>query len=141
MTKNELKGILHLNTIINSKLRQLEEIKKYEYTLSAVSYEDVFSKGNNISDPTGNAAIKTTDKIIELNSSIVEDIDNLISLKTNARNKFNQLDIKLRTVMELRYLECRSWENVAEEMNYSIDNVYKLHGVALQKIQKKGEKN
>ena len=43
-------------------------------------------------------------------------------------------DITQREVLERRYLLYQRWNRIAEEMNYSVDNVYKLHGKALQKI-------
>ena len=40
----------------------------------------------------------------------------------------------LREVLERRYFLYQKWEEIASEMHYSVDNVYKLHGKALQKI-------
>ena len=43
-------------------------------------------------------------------------------------------DTTQREVLERRYLLYQKWSVIAEEMNYSLDNVFKLHGKALQKI-------
>ena len=40
-------------------------------------------------------------------------------------------DERLVRLMELRYLECRSWEDVAAEMGYSQSQMFKLHRHAL----------
>ncbi len=39
-----------------------------------------------------------------------------------------------QSVLLMRYVRCYRWEDIAREMNYSLDNIYKLHGKALQKI-------
>jgi DNA-directed RNA polymerase specialized sigma24 family protein len=36
-----------------------------------------------------------------------------------------------QSILLMRYVRCYRWEQIAEEMNYSLDNIYKLHGKAL----------
>lgn len=131
MTKEELKSILYLDQLINSKLRQLEQLKAYRARLPAGS-SDTGPVQSGLSDPTASAAIK----IAMLDQAIVDDIDHLVDLKLAARDLFRRLDgdLQLKVVMEMRYLECMNWDKIAYLMNYSIRNVYKLHGVALGRI-------
>lgn len=39
-----------------------------------------------------------------------------------------------RTLLELRYVTCLTWEQVAEQMNYEVRTVYRLHEIALGKM-------
>lgn len=43
-------------------------------------------------------------------------------------------DLKYRSVMELRYLECMSWREVAQSLHFSHKHVFKLHGEALRRL-------
>lgn len=44
-------------------------------------------------------------------------------------------DMKYQSLLFMRYVRCYTWEKISFEMNYSLDNVYKLHVKALQSIQ------
>lgn len=43
-------------------------------------------------------------------------------------------DQKEKELLWLRYIDGRKWEEVAEEMHYSSQHIYRLHGQALQSI-------
>lgn len=45
-------------------------------------------------------------------------------------------DDRLQTLLVLRYIKGLSWESIAEEMCYSIRQIYNLHGIALSVIGK-----
>lgn len=128
MTKEELKSILYLDQLINSKLRQLDQLKAYRARLPAGS-SDAGPVQSGLSDPTASMAAKITD----LDRSINCDIDKLVELKESARVLFCKLDgdLRLKLIMELRYLECLDWRGVAERSGYNSRHVYKLHGQAL----------
>jgi DNA-directed RNA polymerase specialized sigma24 family protein len=40
-----------------------------------------------------------------------------------------------QSILLMRYVRCYSWEQIAEEMNYSIRQVYEYHGRALQCVR------
>lgn len=42
-----------------------------------------------------------------------------------------------RQVLNMRYLYCKSWEQIAAELNVSVRYIHKLHGTALEKISQK----
>ena len=42
-----------------------------------------------------------------------------------------------RQVLNMRYLYCKSWEQIAAELNVSVRYIHKLHGTALEKISRK----
>ena len=48
-------------------------------------------------------------------------------------NEVNNPEYKL--ILELRYLCFRSWEEIAVEMDYGIDNVFRVHRKALASVQ------
>lgn len=135
MTKDDLKSILFLDQLINSKLRQLDQLKAYRARLPTGA-SDTGPVQSGISDPTANMAAKITD----LDRSINDEIDKLVELKESARVLFCRLDcdLRLKLIMELRYLECLDWRGVAARSGYNPRHVYKLHGRALEILFKDG---
>lgn len=131
MTKDELKNIPYLDGLINSKIRQLDQLRRYRGRLPTYKGQESVQTGS-VGDPTASIALK----IVCLNEEIVQDIDRLIDLKAEARSMFAQLDddLKYKSVMELRYLECMSWRNVAQSLHFSYKHVFKLHGEALRRL-------
>ncbi|MEG1149598.1 MAG: hypothetical protein RSD98_13515, partial [Niameybacter sp.] len=43
-------------------------------------------------------------------------------------------NFEYQTLLELRYLCFKTWEQIAVDMDYGIDNIYKLHQKALRII-------
>lgn len=77
-------------------------------------------------------------KLVDLENEINRDIDNLVDLKREIMTAIRSIrDLEYRTVLELRYLCFKPWEQIAVEMECGIDNVYKLHQKALKKLETK----
>lgn len=132
MDKKELMKIIYLNDRINSKLRQLDELKLTKETVRGIDYSiDKVQTG-----PTSSME-NVIIKIVDYEQEINKDIDKLIDMKDNARRAINKVDGVYGTVLEMRYLECMRWEEIAYRLNYGIRHVYKLHGQALSKIKKR----
>ena len=75
-------------------------------------------------------------KIVDLENEINCDIDSLVDMKREIMNAIHSVrDLDYRTVLEMRYLCFKPWEQIAVEMGCSIDNVYKLHQKALKKLE------
>ena len=78
-------------------------------------------------------------KIIDFENEINADIDNLVALKREIMAAIRSIhDPDYCTVLELRYLCFKPWEQIAVEMSYGIDNVYKLHRMALKMLETQG---
>ena len=135
MTKDDLKSILFLDQLINSKLRQLDQLKAYRARLPAGA-SDTGPVQSGLSDPTASMATRITD----MDKAINCEIDRLVNLKESARVLFCKLDgdLRLKLIMELRYLECLDWRGVAARSGYNPRHVYKLHGRALEILFKDG---
>ena len=75
-------------------------------------------------------------KIIDFENEINADIDRLVDLKREIMRVIKALpNPEYQTLLELRYLCFKPWEQIAVEMGYSIDNVYKLHRMALKTLE------
>lgn len=75
-------------------------------------------------------------KIEEIQEEIAEEINELVALKEDIMKKIKQIENSdYQTVLELRYIGNKSWEEIAEVLGYSTNNVFKLHRNALNCIE------
>ena len=130
--KEELKDLRVISKIIDSKNRQLVQLKRYCTTIKSFDYskEKIYGgKKQDFSD--------TVDKIIDLENEINKDIDDLIDKKTKM-NEFikSVLSGNEYAVIQMRYFEELNWLEIAIKLNYTEINIYKIHGKALFKLNK-----
>ena len=115
---------------INSKIAQVTNLRELATKAKAT-----------LSDMPGNATPNTHRmediivKMIDLETEINADIDSLVDLKAEMVAVIkNVKNPELQTLLELRYLCFKTWEQIAVEMNYGIENIYRLHREAIKKI-------
>lgn len=71
-------------------------------------------------------------KIIDLEYEIDTDIDRLVDLKREINQAINSVkQPEYNLLLELRYLNYKTWEEIAGIMNYSWRNVHYVHSRAL----------
>lgn len=130
MNKEDLNSIIRLNDRIESKLRQKEELKSTMYSIGSIDYSK-----ERVQTSLVNSTEDLIIKIVDFEEEITRSIDRLIDLKQEASKVIDQIDGAYGTVLEMRYLECMRWEEIAYRLNYSIQHVYRLHGQALLKLK------
>ena len=130
--KEELKDLRVVPKIIDSKNRQLAQLKRYCTTIKSFDYSKEKIKGCQKQDFSD-----TVDKIIDLENEINRDIDELIDKKIKM-NEFikSTLSGNEYAVIQMRYFEELSWLEIAIKINYTEINIYKIHGKALYKLNK-----
>lgn len=119
-----------LDQRINSKLTQLSLLRGNAVNITA--------KLNEVTVQTSHDNTKmenTILKIVEQEREIDDEIDRLVDLKAEVRKVIGNVEnIDCRLLLELRYLCFRSWEEIAVEMDYSMDNVFRIHRKALDMV-------
>ena len=128
--KEYLSQAYRIDQRINSKLEQavsLRELaKKATATLSNIPH-----KPNKNTRTLENIIVK----IIDLENEINQDIDELVDLKREIVTIIKQIENPVyQTLLELRYLGYKSWEQIAVEMGYSLQHVFRLHERSLQSV-------
>lgn len=127
-SKEYLSQAYRLDQRINSKLEQVESLNglatKVSSTLTGMP------KNPNHATSTMADAVS---KIIDLQAEINNDIDRLVDLKREMVTVIKAVaNTECQTLLELRYLCFKTWEQIAVEMNYTVRNVHLLHKEALQ---------
>ena len=71
-------------------------------------------------------------RIDELERAINIGIDDLIDLKQTAFNIIKRIpDLDQQNILIARYIQLKKWEDISEELNYSMQWVFELHGKSL----------
>lgn len=131
--KKYLSQAFGLNQRIESKLGQIEELHDLVAKAKAtVTYSDVPKNPNRDGSRMEDAVIK----IVDLESEINQDMIQLVELKKDIIERIKAVEsTELQTILELRYLSYMRWEEIAIELGYGIDNVFRLHRNALDEIE------
>ena len=129
--KKYLSQAFGLNQRIESKLGQIEDLHDLA-TKATVTYSDMPRNPNKGHSRLEDAVIK----IIELETEINQDMIKLVELKKDIIRRRKAVEsTELQTILELRYLSYMRWEEIAIELGYGIDNVFRLHRNALDEIK------
>ena len=129
-TKEYLQQAFYLDKRINSKLEQVE-------SLNALATKANSTLSDMPKNPNGETSRleDTIVKIIDLQEDINKDIDKLVDLKSEIVAVINKIEDKeLQVILEKRYLCFETWEKIAIDMNYSVQYCFKVHRIALSKI-------
>lgn len=127
-SKEYLSRYRHLDAAINVKLEQCAELRRKAQTVSGNS------GGTHSTSPYDRIG-ETTAKIVDLEREINGEIDRLISIQREVLSAISTVqEQRLRTLLELRYINRLTFEEIAVKMNYSYKQVCRLHGQALAQV-------
>ena len=125
LLKNARARLLHI------RVRQ-EDIDALRSTLlpSAVRYD----KEKVQASPDGDSLSDTLGLITEIEAELDRERNAAAKAVKEAAALINRLEEpELRELLRLRYISCKSWAQIAVEMNYSERTLYRMHGDALKK--------
>ena len=76
-------------------------------------------------------------KFIEVSEDINEQVDKIFDLRLRVSNEIDRLEKpEHRIILRMRYINLKTFEEIAVKMNYDIRQVTRLHGNALQEFEK-----
>ena len=65
-----------------------------------------------------------------------EKVEELVIYRTKMLEMITRVDNSpYRTLLIARYVNCKTWEKIADEMTYDVRHIHRLHGAALQKFK------
>lgn len=117
---------------INNKLEQVEMLRALaEKTTATLSDMPKAPSSENTNE---NILVR----IIDMENEIKRDINHLLDIKEGVQGAIKTVEEpELRLLLELRYLCYRSWGDIAEEMNYDVRQIHRIHSKALFELNKK----
>ena len=121
----------YLEQRVNSRLRRLSDLRQLAGQVTSSLGREAVSGSADVHKLDGTIA-----KIVDMEREINEEIDRLVDAKRESMAVIRQVkhpDQQL--VLELRYLDFRSWPSIAEEMRLSPRWVQTLHERALFAVE------
>lgn len=129
--RNYLEQAYRIDQRINSKIEQVASLHSLAMKANSTLTDMPGSPNRNIH--------KMEDiivKIVDLENEINHDIDVLVDLKTEITQVIKQVeDLELQTLLEQRYLNFRTWEQIAVDMGYNVRHLYRMHDKALKVVK------
>lgn len=126
--KEYLQQLRTIDMQLRIKESELRKLQQDVYFLNAIDYSKDVVQGVEYTTFADKIA-KISEKEAEINS----EWDNLINLRNEARGRIKLIsDIRLQAVLIERYINIKSWEQIAVDMGYSWAQVHRFHRRALR---------
>jgi hypothetical protein len=124
MTAKEYLGQAYrIDQRINSKIEQIRSL--HELAAKATS---TLSDAPRSASPNLQPMEDIIAKIVDLETEINRDVDALVDVKRDMVALIKQVEnLEQQTLLELRYLCFKRWEQIAADMSYSIQHTFRLH--------------
>ena len=119
--KEYMEQARYLDMQINSKIEQVRSLNELATRVTTV-YSDMPHSPN-----------RNTSRMEETIAKIID----LVDLKREIMRVVNSIEsAEYRTILEMRYLQFKKWEQIALQMSTDLRWVYRMHGRALNEVQK-----
>lgn len=128
------KAYLSQYRLLNREIGRLLE-EKARWAALATKATPSFSQGSR--GQGGDRLQLAVEKIAEWEEKIDGKVDVLVELRQEIEGKLAALpDPRFQEILHRRYILGQKWEQIAAAMNFSIAQVYRIHGGALLNIGK-----
>lgn len=132
-TKDYLNQISRLNRMINNKLIELAQLKELACSISSITNEERV-----MTTPNFDKICVKQAKIDEMERKIDALVDDYIIKRDQIVSQIDSMeDENVYNVLFSKYIEKKTFEVIATEMNYSWRQTIRLHGIALKKFEQK----
>lgn len=127
--KQYLKQAYKLNERIKDKEERIAYLKSSSISVGAIDY----SKERVQTSPSGDAPFVHQIMIIsELEEKLNKDLNELKRLQSEINKAVDEVkDVNCSLLLSKRYILMKTWEQIAEEMNYSVMQIHRIHKKAL----------
>lgn len=112
--KEYLSKVKKTNIKISTKLSELSELQSLAYTVKAINTNEKVQSSHI------NNSGKVIDRIIDMQNEINSEIDSLVELKAEARNKINKIENETYKQLLINYyINCRNFKQCTKILLYS----------------------
>lgn len=132
MDVKQLAQVRQIDQLIQTKQEQLERLEAL-----ACHITPTLSHTGGCAGGTKDKLGDTVVRIVDMQREIDTCIDELVNLKQEASDMLGLLrDMRLRTILEMRYILGYDWDKIADCMGYSPRQTRRLHVEALNEFEK-----
>ena len=128
--KEYLSQAYRIDQRINSKLEQIVSLRALATKATSTLSDTPPSGTRNINSMEGIIV-----KMVDLEDEINGDIDILVDLKREIMDIIKKINNpEQQTLLELRYLCFKTWEQIAVDMGYSMQHLFRIHDKILKGV-------
>ena len=128
--KEYLRQAWNIDQRIKDKMEQLKRLKEM-----STSVTSVISDMPRSATPNPKKMEDTVLRLVEMESEIDADISSLVNLKIEIMQTIWRVeDANCRTLLEMRYISFKSWEEIAAAMGITVRWLHRLHAKALRLV-------
>lgn len=132
--KEYLRQIAVLDAKIKRRQTEIEELKTAATHITTVFDENKIQSSGRADDKIANIVTRW----IAMEHQVTEMLDQLMTLRHKIIGEIHQLtDDRYIRILEMRYLDLCTFEQIAVTMHMDIRHIFRLHGYALQEFTKR----
>lgn len=133
MTVKEYLGQAYLlDHRIKSDTMELEELRLMAQTISSPGFEEHYNASKNTDAPY----IKTLEKMFDMESKIMKEINTLVELKNQIRDVISQIEKpEYQMILKYRYIHNMTWPTIGDKLCADGRTVQRWHNKAIAKIK------
>lgn len=126
-----------------SQLNQIRFAKQRIFSLEQkiLHYKEMAQKTTSVIDaqkvqsPFSNAIEENVCNFVDLAKLAQQEMDDYLKLCKEAEDAISGLnDARQKSIMELRYVCSKNWEEIADQLDLDVSWVHRIHGKALKNI-------
>jgi DNA-directed RNA polymerase specialized sigma subunit len=127
-----LEQAYRMREYIAAKEEQLEQLRTAAERVTMGSYDRPVGGGGY----GGNAREAVICKIADLESELVKDIGQMVDAMRRVQRAIETVDDRtMRLLLEMRYLNFRTWEDISDALCYCERHIYRLHAEAVNRVE------
>lgn len=131
-SKDYLSRAYRITELIGENMQELKKLRQMKDNLPSS-----IGGGHRSNAENGAAYTRTVDRIIDFENQIISENAELLDIRIETRKRINRVaNSNLNLILKKRYLQFMTFEAIADEMNYSVRHVLRLHGQALAEFAK-----
>ena len=128
--KEYLSQAYRIDQRINSKLEQVMSLRALLGKATGA-----LTGAPKAATPNPHSMEDTICKMVDMEHEINADIDTLVDLKTEIMTCIKRVENpEYQTLLELRYLCFKPWEEIADQLGYTQRHMLRMHDLALESI-------
>lgn len=132
--KEYLRQIAVLDAKIKRRQTEIEELKTAATHITTVFDENKIQSSGRADDKIANIVTRW----ITMEHQVAEMLDQLMNLRHKIIGEIHQLtDDRYIRILEMRYVDRETFEQIAVTMHMDIRHIFRLHGYALQEFTQK----
>lgn len=131
--KEYLNQIRNLDSQIRRRQQEVMELKESVTSMSGIQLDADHIRTDS---PDPDPLASKVGKYVDMQNEINDMIDELILLKHTIVGQIQKLgEAKYMDVLWKRYVDLKTFEQIADEMSYSVRHITSIHGRALQAFE------